>query len=584
MLFTLGLLFLLTSLASSETTTSEKRDGAERNTTKIHEVLNSSKPKIPALASTQTFHPTLKPNPVNQTVLPTSATKLKVQPVNTTEAGKSRPRPTDAPSVAAKIPKTNKGKHLANQTVSDELTRDAKGRKGKLSSNGTPNVQSTSVKSPLARIAKLSTHKPKSVNHTVPTVSNHRKISEGEATQNASSSSVKSHSVRMDKIIKNKPKQTVNHTISNVPILSSHSKTAKNKTIPNVPSVSKKSPSTHTAKAVTHRPLPSLNQTDVNESHSSHNRKAKEEESAQNVSSKATKSPLVHITKPIKNKPLQPTNHTTTIESATTGHSKAVKNETFQNAPSASTSSPLTSSGKSTKNKPQQSDNPTISNKFSHRGKTEGNSTQTIQSTKTNTIDGPKITKGINQTVSTIPLVNATKPPIKDGKGLKVATLNKTSIEVHNKKQPTASQPVTVVICNGCDSNNNKDQEVKLSPGNPLVVTHKISLQPGGCPDGHEAKLDALKDRVARLEKEMSFLKEQCTYFSPCFPIIFNLTHCPPDFYFAFFLHPGPCSTKCPNGCSGNGRCEKGSCICQQGFMGADCSKCKQGAGCNTSK
>ncbi|XP_078109288.1 tenascin [Sander vitreus] len=84
-------------------------------------------------------------------------------------------------------------------------------------------------------------------------------------------------------------------------------------------------------------------------------------------------------------------------------------------------------------------------------------------------------------------------------------------------------------------------------------MTHKISLLPGGCTGGCEAEMSALKGRVARLEREMSSIKEKC-----------------------------PCSANCPNDCSGNGECEKGKCICQQGFMGPDCSKCAQGAECNT--
>ncbi|XP_068592008.1 tenascin [Cebidichthys violaceus] len=109
-----------------------------------------------------------------------------------------------------------------------------------------------------------------------------------------------------------------------------------------------------------------------------------------------------------------------------------------------------------------------------------------------------------------------------------------------------------VVISDGCDSSNTKEHELKLKPGTPLVMTHKISLLPGGCNGGCEAEMSALKGRVARLEREMSSLKDKC-----------------------------PCSANCPNDCSGNGGCEKGKCICQQGFMGLDCSKCAQGAECN---
>ncbi|XP_045900859.1 tenascin [Micropterus dolomieu] len=83
-------------------------------------------------------------------------------------------------------------------------------------------------------------------------------------------------------------------------------------------------------------------------------------------------------------------------------------------------------------------------------------------------------------------------------------------------------------------------------------MTHKISLLPGGCTGGCEAEMATLKGRLARLEREMSALKEKC-----------------------------PCSANCPKDCSGNGECQKGKCICQQGFMGPDCSKCTQGVECN---
>ncbi|KAM8870572.1 uncharacterized protein tnxba isoform 2-T2 [Spinachia spinachia] len=115
-----------------------------------------------------------------------------------------------------------------------------------------------------------------------------------------------------------------------------------------------------------------------------------------------------------------------------------------------------------------------------------------------------------------------------------------------SKEKPTQVQPIKVVISNGCDSSSAKEHELKLKPGTPLVMTHKISLLPGGCTGGCESEVSALKGRLARLEREMSSLKEKC-----------------------------PCSANCPNDCSGNGKCEKGKCVCQQGFMGLDCKTTK---------
>ncbi|XP_053183555.1 tenascin-like [Scomber japonicus] len=83
-------------------------------------------------------------------------------------------------------------------------------------------------------------------------------------------------------------------------------------------------------------------------------------------------------------------------------------------------------------------------------------------------------------------------------------------------------------------------------------MTHKISLLPGGCTGSCEAEMSALKGRVARLEREMSTLKEKC-----------------------------PCSPTCQNDCSGNGECQKGKCVCRKGFLGSDCSKCADGAECS---
>nr|XP_040022307.1 tenascin [Gasterosteus aculeatus aculeatus] len=114
------------------------------------------------------------------------------------------------------------------------------------------------------------------------------------------------------------------------------------------------------------------------------------------------------------------------------------------------------------------------------------------------------------------------------------------------KEKPAQVQPIKVVVSDGCDSSNAKEHELKLKPGAPLVMTHKISLLPGGCNGGCESEISALKGRLARLEREMSSLKDKC-----------------------------PCSANCPNDCGGNGECENGKCICQQGFTGLDCKTTK---------
>lgn len=58
-------------------------------------------------------------------------------------------------------------------------------------------------------------------------------------------------------------------------------------------------------------------------------------------------------------------------------------------------------------------------------------------------------------------------------------------------------------------------QEISLAAGSPLVLTHKIKLLPlapgsslGAC--GCEVNVAALRERVERLEREVSALRETC--------------------------------------------------------------------------
>lgn len=83
------------------------------------------------------------------------------------------------------------------------------------------------------------------------------------------------------------------------------------------------------------------------------------------------------------------------------------------------------------------------------------------------------------------------------------------------KEKPSPSQPIKVVISDGCDSSHAKEQELTLKPGAPLLMTHKISLLPGGCAGECEAEMADLKGRVAKLEKEMSLLLGNCTSYQP---------------------------------------------------------------------
>ncbi|XP_072317055.1 tenascin [Eucyclogobius newberryi] len=149
-------------------------------------------------------------------------------------------------------------------------------------------------------------------------------------------------------------------------------------------------------------------------------------------------------------------------------------------------------------------------------------------------------TTSTNQTVKPPP----TKAPTQAARGKDQLSANQTLDTKASKPSAAPTPPIKVVISDGCESGGKKDEEMELKPGAPLVMTHKISLIPSSCKGGCEAKMAALEGRVALLEKEMSSLKVKCA-----------------------------CSTSCPNHCSGNGKCETGKCICQQGFTGTDCSK-----------
>lgn len=58
-------------------------------------------------------------------------------------------------------------------------------------------------------------------------------------------------------------------------------------------------------------------------------------------------------------------------------------------------------------------------------------------------------------------------------------------------------------------------REFDLAPGSPLVMTHKIKLVPSGLGSGAgscgcEPDLAALRERLERLEREVSTLREEC--------------------------------------------------------------------------
>lgn len=324
---------------------------------------------------------------------------------------------------------------------------------------------------------------------------------------------------------------TVNQTV--LPTLGTNQKP------PTVSATAKASSGTITNKD---KHIVSINQTAPAKSPSASEVKASKDKPAPTgaAQSASTKSASASGAKTTKDK-LQPSvNQTIAIKSPSTSDGKTAKDKlaptVVQNVQSTSIKSPAASGTKTTKNKPTASVNQTVVVK----------SPPTSEVKSKDRLALPKV-----QTV----LLTPSKAVTVADKDKVTASANQTTLikapSTTTKEKSAPSQSVKVVINDGCDSSN-KEQELKLKPGAPLVMTHKISLVPGGCTGECETEMAALKGRVARLEREMSSLKDKC-----------------------------PCSANCPNDCSGNGECEKGKCVCRQGFIGVDCSRCPQGAECN---
>lgn len=233
---------------------------------------------------------------------------------------------------------------------------------------------------------------------------------------------------------------------------------------------------------------------------------------------------------------------TAAVKASTVSEVKATKDKPaptgVPNVQSASTKSASASGAKTTKDKLQPSVNQTVSMKSpstsdgkSAKDKPAPTVVQNVQSTspKSAPASGAKTTKN-KPTVSVNQTVVAKSPSTKDKPAPTVvqtaqSPVIKAPTASTTKEKPAPAQPIKVVISDGCDSNNAKDQELKLKPGAPLVMTHKISFLPGGCVGGCEAEMAALKGRVARLEREMSSLKEKCRILSqsPDYDIWHNL-------------------------------------------------------------
>lgn len=79
--------------------------------------------------------------------------------------------------------------------------------------------------------------------------------------------------------------------------------------------------------------------------------------------------------------------------------------------------------------------------------------------------------------------------------------------------QDLRSQPVKVIISDTCVQDGSGEKEMLLEPGSPLVLTHRIRLvSASGSGSDCQCELDfaALQERMERLEKEVSDLREKC--------------------------------------------------------------------------
>ncbi|XP_076610714.1 tenascin-like [Chaetodon auriga] len=164
------------------------------------------------------------------------------------------------------------------------------------------------------------------------------------------------------------------------------------------------------------------------------------------------------------------------------------------------------------------------------------------------------------------------------------STSRELQVRGQRAARDTKQDSIKVVISEGCATQGDSSdvsqggKEIDLTPGSPLVLTHKIKLVPSGSDSGSgscgcETEFAALRERLERLEREVSALREKCggAEGGCCTSKESKGAGCSIK----------PETDECPNECSDQGRCVDGKCVCFPGFKGPDCSQSNCPGNCN---